>query len=232
MSALPNSILKKIAKATGVDDLRYGQMQLSVRTAVDIATEMWRCKQTVFSKTPITPLIEVSQAVQHLLLKIRALDAGQMRMLEVCLEDEEEDEDDVEDAPRIQGYKAVREYKALIDDLGQAAEKAIEVHRWDPSHRRLAGLGGEGLRARPDRKGRRPGAPRGPRNYPFRFLVGRLRTAIEAEAGGRLSYERKTEGGTLVKVLELLRPHLDEGLIPDPLPWWALEQITSRKTPK
>src|SRR6266404_8008138 len=104
MSALPNSILKKIAKATGVDDLRYGQMQLSVRTAVDIATEMWRCKQTVFSKTPITPLIEVSQAVQHLLLKIRALDAGQMRMLEVCLEDEdeEEDEDDVEDAPRIQ----------------------------------------------------------------------------------------------------------------------------------
>jgi hypothetical protein len=211
MSVLPDSIFKKIAKTTGVDDLRYRQMQLSVRTAVDLATEMWRRKQIEFSKTPITPLIEVSQAVQHLLQKIKALDAGQMRMLEVCLEDE--GDDDLEDAPRIQGYKGVREYNSLMGDLGQAAEKAIEVHRWNSSRRR-------------------PGAPRGPRNYPFRFLVGRLRTAIETEGGGRLSYERKTEGGTLVKVLELLRPHLDEGLIPDPLPWWALEQITSRKTPK
>src|SRR5262245_45757137 len=134
-----------------------------------------------------------------------------MRMLQICLEDEE-DEDGAGDL-RTHKYKTVHQYKALIGDLGQAAERAVEVHQWRSSRRR-------------------PGAPRGSRNYPLHFLVGRLRTAIELEAGGRLSYERKTEGGTLVAVLELLRPHLDDGLIPDPLPWRALEQTTSRKTPK
>ncbi len=211
MNTLPDSTLKKIAKATGVDDPHYAKMQLSVRTAVLVATEMWRAKQTDFCKAPITPLVEVSQAVRHLLQKIGALDSGQMRMLQVCLEDEA-DEDGGGDL-RTHEYKAVQEYKTLIHDLGQAADKAVGVHQWNSSRRR-------------------PGAPRGPRNYPFRFLVGRLRTAIEFEATGRLTYERKTEGGTLVKVLELLRPHVDEGLIPDPLPWSALEQITSRKTKK
>jgi hypothetical protein len=35
--------------------------------------------------------------------------------------------------------------------------------------------------------------------------------------------------GSLVDVLELLRPYVDGGLIPDPLPWHVIEQAVPRK---
>jgi len=205
MKAPPDSVLRDIANATGVDDRRFVQMELSVRCAIEVATEMWRAKQIDFRRAPGKPLVEVMQAARELRQKLKALDAGARQVLAVCLEVEDQEGDGL----RIQ------DYKQLIDDLAQAAEDAVDLYDWNMSRRRS-----------------RVGRPPGPRNRPLHFLVMRLRTAIEFEAGGRLSYERKTEGGTLVSVLELLRPHLDEGLIPEPLPWRALEEITSRKTPK
>jgi hypothetical protein len=80
------------------------------------------------------------------------------------------------------------------------------------------------------------------RKEPFRTLVFGL-LSVTASVGGHLTFERKTQGGGLVDVLELIRDHWSkssykgpisdalpfapQGLIPDPLPFSALEVIVA-----
>jgi hypothetical protein len=79
------------------------------------------------------------------------------------------------------------------------------------------------------KKRARTGAPFGVRAKGLESLVEGLRDAIEAEGGGRLTYDRPNKGGNLVEALKLLRPHLAEGLIPNSLPWRAMEKMTRRR---
>jgi hypothetical protein len=263
-SPLPESLFKEIAKLTRVDDLHYMQMRLSVDGAVRSSIDQWRAEQTDFYKSPLKPLVDVRQAARDLARKIDALDAGQMRMLQICLQDEDDDGN-----TEIHRHKAVGEYTALIDDLADAVEKAIEMHRETPS----AAFGGpargefddcppdgviaflcvgderQQLGTYPNRMAairavqeakqvhnetsrRRGGRPRGPRYPALQSLVGWLHRAIVYEAKGRLTYDRKMQKGSLVDVLELLRPYVDGGLIPDPLPWHVIEQASPGKTSK
>ncbi len=260
---LPESLYKEIAKLTRVDDVHYMQMRLSVQGAIGSAVDQWRAELTDFYKSSLKPLVEMRQAARDLVQKIGALDAGQIRMLQICLEGEDDGDAD----SQIQGRKLVTEYNALIDDLVQAVEKTIEMHREGPfvgfdnrargeiddypPHGVMAFLcvGDERqpLGVYPDRaaargavdeakrtRAARGGRPRGRVRYPaLQSLVRWLHRAIVYEAKGRrLTYDRKMQKGSLVDVLELLRPYVDEGLIPDPLPWHAIEQSIPRKTDK
>jgi hypothetical protein len=69
-------------------------------------------------------------------------------------------------------------------------------------------------------------------NYPLSLLASRLYSAIEEAGGRRPTFDRKCEGGSLVWLLEQLRPHVPAGLIPDPLPFRSIEEFIPRKKPK
>jgi hypothetical protein len=265
LPSLPESLYKEIAKLTRVDDLHYMQMRLAVLGAIGSGVGQWRAEQTDFFKSSLKPLMEVRQAARDLVRKISLLDPGQMRMLQICLEDE----DDIDVHQEIREHKVVREYRALIDDFAEAVERAIEMRR----ENRCAGFGNrvrgeindqapDGVTAflcigderqhlgfYPDRvvarraikaaaqsrnetAAARGGRPRGPRYPALQSLVRWLHRAIVYEAKGRLTYDRKMEKGSLVDVLGLLRPYVDRGLIPDPLPWHVIEQSIPRKTHK
>jgi hypothetical protein len=148
------------------------------------------------------PLRLVSQGARDLAAMLARLDKNAKRALVVCLA--RPDDDDEEHAVRLQDCEFV------LSILDTAAADASRI-------------GG-------DR--RKPGRPRGSPNYPLSLLVGRLYTAIEEGGGRRPTYIRNRQSGTLVWLLEQLRPHVPDGLMPDPLPYRSLEDFIPRKTPE
>jgi hypothetical protein len=228
--SIPEPVFRSIQNETKVANCRYEQMQMSIGGAVHEATDMWRARQADFFKTPIAPLMDLSQAARQLEQKIGALNAGQLRWLNLCLEDAGEG-------------VSVREYVVLMGALAQAvhmakehwederrpssAEGLIAAHGLKPAARKV--LAAQGYDRRKIAKMLGPlSGPGGPRYPALDFLVDRLRLAIEHKAGGRLTFDRKMRSGSLVKVLKLLRPHLDEGLVPSLLPWTAIEEAMRR----
>jgi hypothetical protein len=209
--SIPEVVLREIAKCTDVEDARFPQMCLGIRTAAEVATHYWQRRNVdVTGPSVRRSLRPVMRAARDLRDSLANLNEGAKRILAVCLEDSEEGcllvPNDYGGLEPI----TVQDCKQLVAELARASANAFG--------------------AREVRHG--PGAPTGTRYYELGLLVQRLRAAIEAEGGGHVRYDRPNKSGSLVDVLGLLRRHLAKGLIPDPLPWRALEQITSRKTSK
>jgi hypothetical protein len=186
--AIPDEAVRDIAKRTGVSKARVPQMRLSIRTVVQVATTYWRRPSLdaayASARQSLRPLLK---AAHSLCDGLANLDEGAKRLLYLCLEDAQ---DGYYLVPRDHGGLrdiTIQDYQELIADLARAADDAV--------------------RLRPKR--RRPGAPKGTRFHALEFLVHGLRTAIENEGGGRLTYVK--HGGNLVDVL---RPHVAKGLIP------------------
>lgn len=58
----------------------------------------------------------------------------------------------------------------------------------------------------------------------LRELVFGLLAAAE-DAGGKLTFNKNSESGTLVAALDLLRKHLPKGLVPQPLPASSIQRL-------
>jgi hypothetical protein len=69
--------------------------------------------------------------------------------------------------------------------------------------------------------GRRPGSSKGSllENFVSELLISTI------TAGGKLSFEKNTCGGTLPDAIEMLRPYLPEGVVPNVLPSPTLQKI-------
>jgi hypothetical protein len=106
-------------------------------------------------------------------------------------------------------YITLRDYQDMVGDLANIAGEATQ----------------KVLRSR---KGT-PGRPAGPQHPHLQHFIHRLRHVIEVdcEATKGLAYDEPVHSGTLVSVLEALRPCLP-GLVPDPLPWGALNDMMKR----
>jgi hypothetical protein len=80
---------------------------------------------------------------------------------------------------------------------------------------------------RATRKGRQRGRPLGTvTNRPFRVFVLKLHQNARS-CDGKLTFDRKKEAGTLIQALELIRPCLPDGFIPNHLPYTTIERILS-----
>jgi hypothetical protein len=77
----------------------------------------------------------------------------------------------------------------------------------------------------PDRKSRKSGIGK---DMMFEFFLVRILTAT-AEAGGRLLFNKNDGKGTLIKVLDILRPHLPKGVIPAAPTFWVIQKIKTRQ---
>jgi len=73
-------------------------------------------------------------------------------------------------------------------------------------------------------KGRRKGAANDPM---FEVLIRHI-LLFTAEAGGELSLDKNYRKGTLINVLNILRPHLPKGVLPNVLPYGTLQRIKTK----
>jgi hypothetical protein len=62
------------------------------------------------------------------------------------------------------------------------------------------------------------------RDHRLRELVLRLLSAAR-NAEGKLTFNKNRESGTLANALGLLRDHLPEGFVPDPLPYSTIQHV-------
>jgi hypothetical protein len=160
-------------------------------------------------------LVRVLHGARELSNSLDGLGGGAKRMLWVCLETE----NGLRLVPAVETSTektvlrgvTLSDCTILIRDLAAAAKDASELRK---------------------NSSKQKGRPRGPENYPFNLLILGIFRAIEQEGGGKVTYERKTKGGTLVKTLKLLEPFMPPGAIPKPLPWRLLETIASQKNKK
>jgi hypothetical protein len=208
-SLIPVEVLEEIGEIAGVSESSRTQVRLSIRSVCEIAAMSWRRRNSDPFSAPVRQSLRpIQRLAKELHRQIAGLDHEARRLLHICAEDAE---DGYRLVPTDHGRHrniTIDDYAAAVDDLAAAAKRVIEL----------------GDKKRP------PGAPKGSRYPELELLIGQLRRAIEHEGGGSLTYNRHAEGGTLVTVLKLLRPHLPLGLIPRRLPWRALEAMTSRKT--
>jgi hypothetical protein len=214
-ASLPDAVFDKIAKITGILPERYAQVCVSFEIALDLAQRMAdsRLDFTNMEKQ----LILVAKAAQKAADSLSCLNKDAQRLLVDYLNN-----DEISDVFRSdEGWVWLN-----LDDCGsllKGLRKAASELSTDCLRGQQVKTGGKG--------GRPPGSP----NFILFFLIDRLLTVVEVECGGRLTFDRPTQGGSLVTVLDLLRPYAKD-VIPAALPFRAIQDRvsknrTSRKTP-
>jgi hypothetical protein len=220
---IPEDVLKRIAEATDVAAAQNPAMVQSIHWALNSVLGDWLTFQSIrameSSGHSIRPVL---RAARGLLVALRNLDENARIALQAQVDafQDAKKGDEFYDMPietQSKGNTTVEEYEDMAGDLMAAANKAVGFQLMKPVKEAAIKAG----------KPRRGGAPKGHRHHELYLLVFRLRVAIEEVGKGRLTYDRIT-GGSLLKVLEELRPYTK--FIPRRLPMRALEEMTRRKT--
>jgi hypothetical protein len=123
----------------------------------------------------------------------------------------------------------LRSAKQALADLDEHDRKEFwqpisEVENGIDKFLLLASGGFEVRRVREHRGGRRPGTVN---NASFQSFAQEMFIAVEA-SGGRLTIEKNIGRGTVVKAIDILKPHLPHRFIPKQLPFSTLQRIKLR----
>jgi hypothetical protein len=81
-----------------------------------------------------------------------------------------------------------------------------------------------GTAALRDKRGRRK---RSIKDTTFEVFIRHI-LLFTAEYGGELTFDKNFQKGTLIDVLELLRPHLPKGVVPNVLPYGTIQKIKTK----
>jgi hypothetical protein len=219
---IPDDVMRKIAKKAGVSDDRFDRMCLHVRHGVVEASRAWEKETNDPDRVAIQKrLSKLETAACELAAAINGLDSPAETMIEAAFEDYKidkieapydlahvHDDEPLEDMAQIKWPVTLREYRESTAIFAKIARNALRFSR----HKNT----------------KQGGNPSGTHRPSLLLLVRWLLLAIEGEGRGKMSYDRAGEGGTLAEVLDPLREHAPAGLIPDPLPWRALETLVTR----
>jgi hypothetical protein len=140
-----------------------------------------------------------------------------------------------EAASRLDGNAALTRAMGALRSARQALAELDAQHRealWWPIAEVESGIdmfcemvgSTETARPRPRRQGRPTGAVK---DSVFQVLCESLLQAAET-AGGKLTLQKNAKRGTLIDALDMLAPHLPDGLVPAALPLSTLERIAAR----
>lgn len=251
MTSIPDDVLRKIAGRTGVKDERFGEMCRYIEYGVEAAAAtLYRQKQAAdLLRAPIKRRLQnLLNAAKNFQESLDGLDAASKSMLLACFEDAAHERalphtDDCETATLSEYVEVwpttILEYKNLIATFVRTAELALEYRENKNTKEQKKAWKAEFVIQR-DKLAAERGVllvDRRPRtNHPqLEVLYRWLRAAIMTHGGGELTLDsRPPVSGTLVIVMNLLRPHTVPGLIPDRCPWRAMEDIaaTYRNQPK
>jgi hypothetical protein len=229
-------VLKRIAEATGVAAEEYSDVVQAIHQNLNYVLHHWLWFQSLgameSSGHSIRPVLQAARSLRDAL---RNLDengriALQAQIGAVAFDNAKKGEarNPHRDSIPVPLFgetgccgsyqvEQLETYEEMAGDLMAAAKKAVEFRLNAPIERTRREHGTKS----------RGGAPKGPRHHELQLLVLHLRRAIEEVGKGRLTYDRVT-GGSLVQVLEELRPYVK--FIPSPLPMRALQEMTRRKT--
>jgi len=207
--AIPDHTIEVLADIAAVPNDHRARIQfgLNVRKAISASWSWTGPRLPLRARETKSSLVRFHRAAAELRDALQTCGKAAETLIDASLSDLIEISPDLWDRLQSLNQFSVSDYKLVALLLVRAAHGALALQRKPP---RLS---------RPGRK------PRISRNAFLRVFVDLLLTAV-AEAGGRLTFNKEKGGkGSLVDILNELRPFLRENFLPRTLPIATLERV-------